>query len=252
LSTAPIIIRREGVAGRITLNRPEVLHALNTDMCLQMTQTLIDWRKDPQIKCVLIDHAPNTRGFCGGGDVLMLIDSLKGDGKDAIAFFTHEYRLNALMKSYAKPIIAMMDGVVMGGGVGISAHGSHRLITERTLFAMPEVGIGLFPDVGGAWLLAHLDGEIGTWLALTGHRLKGRDVLAAGIGTHFVESTQSADLISQIEKEGIAAFAKLETKADRFDHRQIDHCFGGDSVEEILSKLEADHSDWAQQQITHM
>jgi enoyl-CoA hydratase len=172
----------------LTLNRPDALHALNTPMCLAMIEALLAWRCDDSVRAVLIAHAPGTRGFCAGGDIRMLAESGKGDGRKAREFFFTEYQLNHLLFTYNKPVIAIMDGVTMGGGVGISMPARFRIATENTTFAMPETGIGLFPDVGGGWFLPRMPGEVGMWLALTGARLKAADCLIAGVGTHFVEA----------------------------------------------------------------
>ncbi|HCK85210.1 MAG TPA: enoyl-CoA hydratase, partial [Hyphomonadaceae bacterium] len=177
-----------------TLNRPEALHALNTGMCRSMIAALLAWRDDVSVRAILIEHAPGTRGFCAGGDIRMLAESGKGDGREAREFFFTEYRLNHLLFTYNKPVIAVMDGVTMGGGVGISMPARFRIVTENTTYAMPETGIGLFPDVGGGWYLQRLPGQIGMWLALTGARLKAADCLIAGVATHFVEAGKVAEL----------------------------------------------------------
>lgn len=182
----------------ITLNRPQALHALTTHMCASMIQALLAWRDDPSVHAVLIDHAPGTRGFCAGGDIRMLAESGKVDGQAAREFFFTEYRLNHLLFTYPKPVVALMDGVTMGGGVGISMPARFRIATENTTYAMPETGIGLFPDVGGGWHLPRKPGEIGMWLALTGARLKAADCLIAGIATHYVEAGKLAELRAQL------------------------------------------------------
>jgi enoyl-CoA hydratase len=179
---------------RITLNRPEALHALTTHMCRNMAQALLTWRDDDNVRAVMIDHADGTRGFCAGGDIRVIAESAKTDGKAARDFFFTEYRLNHLLFTYPKPVIAIMDGVTMGGGVGISMPARFRIATERTTYAMPETGIGLFPDVGGGWYLPRKPGQVGMWLALTGARLKAADCIAAGIATHYVESSKLAEL----------------------------------------------------------
>lgn len=243
-----IIARKEGRAGRITLNRPKALHSLNQDMCEQMIDALTGWIDDDAVELIVVDHAPDTRGFCAGGDIRMLQDSGKADGKEAQAFFAEEYRLNTLIKEYPKPYVAIIDGVTMGGGVGISVHGDVRVATPNTTFAMPESGIGLFPDVGGGWFLPRLDGELGQWLALTGARLKGKDVLAAGVATHFIED--ASGLANRLCETGLSALDGLGTSAEAsFEaHRaEIDACFSADSVEEIIARLEQG-SEWAREQ----
>ena len=192
------IITQKGL-GRITLTRPSALHALNAPMCEAILSALERWRDDPTVHLVMVEHEEDTRGFCAGGDIRMLADSGAGDASEARAFFNVEYRMNAALNAFPKPVLAIMDGVTMGGGVGLSVHGSHRVATERTVFAMPETGIGLFPDVGGGWFLPRLSGALGTWLALTGARLKGADVAAARIATHFLPSELVTNLKKQVE-----------------------------------------------------
>ena len=257
---ASIILRQEGPVGRITLNRPEALHALNTEMCLAITDALRRWRDDDSVELAVIDHAAETRGFCAGGDIRMLAESGAGDARAARAFFQAEYRMNTAIAEFPKPYLALMDGVTMGGGVGLSVHGSHRVATDRTVFAMPETGIGLFPDVGGGWFLPRLDGELGTWLALTGARLKSSDVVAAGIGTHFIPSERIEALNAALRalSTGHAAgaldalldqFADPVGPADFQAHREtIDTCFAADTAEAIRDRLRASDHPWAHQQ----
>ena len=172
-----VLTRVENGVGRITLNRPKAIHALNRAMCEAMIEALLAWRGDDAVSSVLIDHA-GERGFCAGGDIRMIAESGAGDASEAKAFFKTEYQLNHLMFEYPKPITAIVDGIVMGGGVGISEPADVRIATERTTYAMPETGIGLFPDVGGGWFLPRLPGQTGVWLALTGARLKAADTVA--------------------------------------------------------------------------
>ena len=248
MSEPSVIARKQGKAGRITLNRPKALHALNLDMCERMTEALLKWRDDADVELIVVDHAEGSRGFCAGGDIRMLQDSGKADGQEARDFFASEYRLNTLIQEYPKPYVAIQDGVTMGGGVGISVHGTYRVATPNTLFAMPESGIGLFPDVGGGWFLPRLPGATGMWLALTGARLKGEDVLAVGVATHFAD--EPAGLADKLCEQGVSALDSLKTKAEpSFEEHQgeIDACFGKDSVEGIVSALKAG-SGWAQSQ----
>ncbi len=186
---APVIARVEGGWGRLTLNRPQALHALNTPMCQIMVEALLGWRDNPDVAAVMLDHT-GPRGFCAGGDIRMIMESGAEDGVAARAFFAEEDRLNTLLFEYEKPVVAIMDGVVMGGGVGISAPATYRVATERTVFAMPETGIGLFPDVGGGWFLPRLIGYTGMWLALTGARLKAADCLLLGLATDYVPQAE--------------------------------------------------------------
>lgn len=254
---AEVNIHREGVAGRISLNRPQALHALNEEMCLAMDGALRMWVDDPEVELVVVDHAVGTRGFCAGGDIRMLAESGAADGSAAQAFFRAEYRLNTRIKNYRKPYVAFMDGVTMGGGVGISVHGSHRVATERTLFAMPETGIGLFPDVGGGWFLPRLGPPLGMWLALTGDRLKGGDVCAAGVATHFAESSVIEALKTQVCDGGLELLEAMAwDEAGSFEkHRDVmEACFSQASVEEIVFALEgvpADNpsAEWARKQL---
>ncbi|WP_397394562.1 enoyl-CoA hydratase/isomerase family protein [Phenylobacterium sp.] len=248
-----IWVGREGGLGRLTLNRPQALHALTTVMCSTCITVLSDWRRDPAVQAVLIDHS-GERGFCAGGDIRMLADSGADDGRLAREFFFTEYRLNHLLFSYPKPVIAVMDGITMGGGVGLSAPARYRLATERTTFAMPETGIGLFPDVGGGWFLPRLPGRIGLWLALTGARIKAADCLHAGLATHYVPSERLPALKAELAenfKDIEPLLAKYHVDpgpAPLLAHRaELDAAFGQGSVEAILAALEAG-SDWAQAQ----
>jgi enoyl-CoA hydratase/carnithine racemase len=247
--------------GRITLTRPKALHALNAPMCETILAALERWKDDPTVHLVMIDHEEETRGFCAGGDIRMLADSGAGDASEARAFFRVEYRMNAALKAFPKPVLAIMDGVTMGGGVGLSVHGSHRIATERTLFAMPETGIGLFPDVGGGWFLPRLSGYLGTWLALTGARLKGADVAAARIATHFLPSELVTNLKKQVERAdfSVGAAEMLNeilrsmthpVPAGSFEaHRSVlDDCFAKDTAEQIMAALEASGDEWAAEQ----
>lgn len=248
MSEPTVIARKVGKAGRLTLNRPKALHSLNSDMVGLMIDALTDWRDDDDIELIVVDHAEGTRGFCAGGDVRMLAESGAKDGVEAREFFADEYRLNTLIKEYPKPYVALIDGVTMGGGVGISVHGRYRVATPNTMFAMPESGIGLFPDVGGGWFLPRLPGELGLWLALTGERLKAQDVLAVGVATHFTEDP--AGLADRLCEQGIAALEGLKTEAGASfaEHiPEIDACFAKGSVEEIVACLEQG-SDWAKGQ----
>ncbi len=249
---ADVIIHRQGVAGRITLNRPQALHALNEEMCLAMDAALKAWADDPEIELVVVDHADGTRGFCAGGDIRMLAESGAADGSAAQAFFWAEYRLNTRIKNYPKPYVAFIDGVTMGGGVGISVHGSHRVATERTTFAMPETGIGLFPDVGGGWFLPRLGPPLGMWLALTGERLKGGDVCAAGVATNYAESGVVGALKTSVCEGDLSLLEAMDwDESGSFEkHRDvIDRCFWKPKVEDIFMALEAEPGEWAKAQL---
>lgn len=250
--TDTIIARKEGKIGHITLNRPKALNALNTEMCEEMTRALMDWRDDAEILAVVVDGAGD-RAFCAGGDVVMLHDSGKAKDGRAEAFWRTEYALNELIKTYPKPYVALIDGIVMGGGVGLSVHGHHRVAGDTTLFAMPETGIGYFPDVGGTYFLPRLRADIGNWLGLTGARLGPAECFEIGVATAFVPTEKHealtkalADIQSADEVAGlIQSFATTPEGGDVPTEVQL---FDRESVADILSALDADGSDWAAQQ----
>lgn len=254
-----IISRSDQGLGRLTLNRPRALHALNTGMCRDMIAALLAWQDDEAIGAVLIDHA-GERGFCAGGDIRMLAESGAEDGSAAREFFHTEYRLNALLFGYPKPVVALMDGVTMGGGIGISAPARYRIATERTVLAMPEAGIGLFPDVGGGWFLPRLPGKTGLWLALTGERVKAADGVRLGLATHYVESGSLSALKEALLAAPLKDAAAIEAILARYPgdpgpapteprFGDIDRLFAGASVEAIFTTLEADDGDWAKAQL---
>src|SRR5665213_1507673 len=243
-----VIVQVEGAVGRLTLDRPAALGALTTNMCRLMIEALLAWRDDDAIVLVLIDHA-GERGFCAGGDIRALADSVAGDGVAALAFFFTEFRLDHLLFTYPKPVITLMDGVTMGGGVGISWPATYRIATERTLFAMPETGIGLFPDVGGGWFLPRLHGASGAWLALTGARLKAAGCEILGIATDVVPAARLGESKAAIVAEPAAIetiLVELESDPGRSamieHHDEIDRLFAGETVEAIVAALAADGS----------
>jgi len=256
MTTEPeVLCRVESGVGRITLNRPKALHALTLGMCEAMIEALLIWRHDDAVQCVLIDHS-GERGFCAGGDIRMLAESGAGDGKAARAFFHTEYQLNHLLFVYPKPVVTVMDGVTMGGGVGLAMPSSVRIATERTTYAMPETGIGLFPDVGGGWFLPRLPGKAGLWLALTGSRIKAADCCALGIATHFMPFDVIEDFkAALLEHPGslagaLAPFIDDAGPAPIEAHQpDIDRLFAGSSVEAIIAELSADGGDWARAQL---
>ncbi|TCJ38937.1 enoyl-CoA hydratase/isomerase family protein [Parafrankia sp. BMG5.11] len=254
--TNDILIETTGRAGRISLNRPRALHALTLDMCHAMSAALTKWASDDAVEAVIVDHAEG-RGFCAGGDIAFLRNSALNDGGvSGRGFFHDEYQLNHQMFEYAKPIVAFMDGVTMGGGVGISQPAKFRVATENTRFAMPETGIGLFPDVGGGWYLSRLPGRLGQFLALTGARLDGAECLWAGLATHYLPTDKLEEAKARIAEhpDRIAGIlselsvtpppARIEANADK-----IAHHFKSDRLEEVIASLEADAddqgSDWA-------
>ncbi|MCB2087335.1 MAG: enoyl-CoA hydratase/isomerase family protein [Sphingomonadaceae bacterium] len=254
--TDEVHIHTHGPAGHISLNRPKAIHSLTLDMCHAMSAALSQWADDDAVQAVLLDHAEG-RGFCAGGDINLLRNSALNDGGvSGRKFFHDEYQLNHQMFTYAKPIVAFMDGITMGGGVGISQPAKYRVATENTRFAMPETGIGLFPDVGGGWYLARLGGRLGQFLALTGARLDGAECLWAGLATHYLPSEALAEAKARIAQHpdriaGILAElsvtpppARIEANADK-----IARHFASDRYEDILASLEADGSEWAAKEI---
>jgi enoyl-CoA hydratase len=251
-----LLTRIEGSVGRLTLNRPKALHALTLGMCQAMTDALMAWRDDPAVKLVLLDHS-GERGFCAGGDIKALAESGRGDGSAARFFFHTEYRLNHLLFVYPKQVVAVMDGVTMGGGVGITDPARYRVATERTTYAMPETGIGLFPDVGGGWFLPRMPGNIGRWLSLTGARIKAADCELIGVATDYIESAKIPEFKARLvadpdavetlltELEGDAGRPPLAAVQDK-----IDRLFGGETMEAIFAALAADGSEWAAEQLS--
>ncbi len=201
MTAADCLIRREGRAGRITLNRPEALNALTHGMVGDIAAALQSWRHDASIAVVILDGA-GERALCAGGDVLSLYNaSPRGTAPNAdfaANFWRDEYHLNAAIKRYPKPYVAIMDGIVMGGGVGLSAHGAHRVVTEKTMVAMPETAIGLVPDVGGTWLLGHAQGRFGEYLGLTGARMDGADAIQAGFADIFMVRADVAAFVARL------------------------------------------------------
>ncbi|MGX7894520.1 enoyl-CoA hydratase/isomerase family protein [Tsuneonella sp. HG222] len=242
-----------GAVGHISLNRPRALHALTQGMCEAMARQLLAWRGNDAIEAIILDHAEG-RGFCAGGDVQLVRNSALEDGGAAgRAFFHAEYRLNHLMFTYPKPIVACMDGVTMGGGVGISQPAQYRVATENSLFAMPEGAIGLFPDVGAGWYLPRLPGRIGVFLALTGARFDGAECLWAGLATHYLTSDRLAEAKAQIAQAPakidaiLASLAPAETPTARVvkNEEAINRLFASSDLETIVQALRDDPSEWA-------
>ena len=247
---AEILFEKRGAIGLITLNRPKALNALTHAMCVSMKAQLAAWAEDAAVKCIVI-QGEGERAFCAGGDVRTLYDSGKAGTPYALAFYRDEYLLNAAIKHYPKPYIALLRGFVMGGGVGVSVHGSHRIADETMLFAMPETSIGLFPDVGGSFFLPRLPGEIGMYLGLTGTRLKTADAIYAGVATHFVPAIRREALIDALA-EGMKADDALHAISEPAAEApmtaqisKINQIFCGTNVEAILLSLDADSSNWA-------
>lgn len=251
--TQEVLFEIVGKSGVITLNRPEALNALTLNMVRLMKPVLADWARNDAIENIVIEGA-GEKGFCAGGDIRALHDWGKSGAPEATGFYREEYQLNRTIKTYPKPYIALIDGITMGGGVGVSVHGAHRVATERTLFAMPETGIGLLPDVGGTYFLPRLPGETGAWLVLTGARLRGADALAAGVATHYTSSENIAAVKAALADGGdVAAILAAHHQAPegaKLPQQQadIDRLFVGDKVTDIHAALIADGGDWAQQQ----
>lgn len=257
--TGDVLASVTGGVARLRLNRPGALHALTLPMVHAMTRALLAWAGDPAVRGVMIDHAPapdgdprRSRGFCAGGDIAFLRASALGDGGvSGRRFFHDEYQLNHQMFTYPKPVVAFMDGITMGGGVGISQPARFRVATENTRLAMPETGIGLFPDVGGGWYLSRLSGRLGQYLALTGARLDGAECLWAGLATHYLPSSALAAAKDRIAggediELVLAALSVAPPPARIADHAEaLVRLFAADRLEDILSALAADGSDWA-------
>lgn len=251
-STENVLKCTKRQAGVISLNRPKALHALTLEMVHAMTAALVEWRDDPAVGVVLIDHSEG-RGFCAGGDIAFLRNSALNDGGvSGRKFFHDEYQLNHLLMTYGKPVVAFMDGITMGGGVGISGPATYRVATENTKLAMPETGIGLFPDVGGGWFLSRLRGRLGQYLALTGARLDGAECVWAGLATHYLPSENLAEAKARIsadpanipailrELSAVPPEPKIAMHADA-----IELLFASNRYEDILAALEADGSEFA-------
>lgn len=243
VSAAPVLVEVTGGLGRLILNRPAAINALTAEMVDVLGRTLARWADDDRIRTVLISGA-GERGLCAGGDLrAMHADAVSG-GTGSLDFWAAEYRLNAAIAGFPKPVVAWMDGLVMGGGVGVSAHASLRLVTERSRLAMPEVGIGFHPDVGGSWLLSHAPGELGTHLALTGGTIGAADTIAAGLADRFVPADRLAALVPALAAgdaaEVVASFAAAPPPGELDEARDwIDACYAGDSVAEIIDRLAA-------------
>ncbi|CAA7625315.1 Enoyl-CoA hydratase/carnithine racemase [Magnetospirillum sp. LM-5] len=249
--TSEIHFERLGRLGRIVLDRPKALNALTLDQVHAIHPQLAEWAADSMVGAIIIEGAGD-KAFCAGGDIRALHDACKAEDHPFVeAFYRDEYRLNRRIKTCPKPYVALIDGIVMGGGVGVSVHGAARVATERTLFAMPETGIGFFPDVGGSYFLPRLPGAIGMYLGLTGARLKAADTFWAGIATHYVPSARLEELRAALAEGGevaavLAAFHQDPGPAPLADKQDIiDSCFAADSLEAILARLDAHRDPWA-------
>ena len=237
----------DGRIGRLQMNRPAALNALNQDMIRAMHSALSTWRDDPHIHAVVVEGLGG-RAFCAGGDIRAVRDAaLAGDAASIHAFFGEEYRLNRLIAEFGKPYVALIDGICMGGGIGVSVHGAYRVVTESALLAMPETGIALFPDVGASFVLPRLPGALGYFLGLTGTRLHGADAVHAGLATHFVPKAQLPGLSAALALDGVAALGEFAAPLPGFSlatqRDAIDRCFSAGSVDEILARLE-NEGEW--------
>jgi len=242
---AEVVVREHRALRRITLNRPKALNALTLDMAVTMTALLRSWATDPEVGAVLVDGA-GERGLCAGGDIRALYDAAKSGGRLPATFWSTEYHLNVLIARYPKPVIAIMDGMVMGGGVGLSAHASHRVVTERSAVAMPEVGIGFFPDVGAAFLLARSPGYAGTYMALTGERMGAADAIHCGLADIHVAAARLPELPEALAdcRTGGEVRARLDAISvtptpGKLPAAQswIEACFSANEVETIIDRL---------------
>ena len=264
MSEAEILFEVKDGLGIVTLNRPKALNSLSHGMILEMEEVIPQWEKDSTIKAVVVRGAGD-RAFCAGGDVAGLYREMRDDpsGTTRRDFFRDEYIVNRRIYRYAKPWISLIDGIDMGGGVGLSVHGSHSVATEKFLFAMPETTIGLFPDVGGGYFLSRLPGALGTYLALTSHRLKSADALWAGIVQAHVPSAKLGELqaaLGAADLSGPDPNKKVDKVIARFAEdpgvptlpammRDIDRCFSAESLAEIVAKLKKRGGDWANKQL---
>ena len=244
-----VVTSRDGRVGRILLNRPRALNALDLSMIRACAASLETWRADPHVDAVVIEGAGD-RAFCAGGDIRALRDAqVSGDRASADQFFEEEYALNLTIATYPKPYIALIDGICMGGGIGLSVHAPYRVATEHAGFAMPETAIGFFPDIGATFLLPRLPGELGTYLGLTGLRVSGADAVLAGLATHFTSRARLEDLSAALARDGLAALAAYNETLPAFslagERAAIDDCFSAGSVGGIVSRLEATDADWA-------
>ncbi|WP_068268898.1 enoyl-CoA hydratase/isomerase family protein [Aldersonia kunmingensis] len=237
-----IIEKRDGI-GAITLNRPKAINALNHAMVKEITPALQAWAEDDEVRAVVVTGAGD-RGLCAGGDIVSIYHDAKAGGTETPDFWRDEYILNALIARYPKPYVVVMDGIVMGGGVGVSAHGSVRIVTERSKIGMPEVGIGLVPDVGGTYLLPRSPGQTGTHVALTTSTMGPGDAIAMGFADHFIPVADVPDFLDALRTDAVDAalgrFAATPPEATLQSQRGwIDECYAGDDVEEIVRRLQA-------------
>ncbi len=236
-----VLVQRSGTLGHLVLNRPEAINALNHGMVLAIAAALDEWEKDDAVSTVLISGA-GERGLCAGGDIVSIYHDARNGGNESEAFWRDEYHLNARIARYPKPVVTLMDGVVLGGGVGISAHASHRIVTERSRIGMPETGIGFVPDVGGLWLLSRAPGELGTHAALTGGMVSGADAVAMGLASHYIDSavlpTMVAELAERQAGAAVGRYGQVAPESPLAAQRWwIDECYAPDDAGTILGRL---------------
>lgn len=254
-STSLVLSEEINDKGVLTLNRPKALNAVNSEMVEMVHAQLSQWQKT---KSLILIKGAGEKSFCAGGDVRSIVEA--GDPSVGRNFFRTEYITNHMIGTLKIPYVALIDGITMGGGVGMSVHGKYRVATEKTLFAMPETAIGLFPDVGGSYFLPRLAGKVGLYLALTGARLKGKDVLNVGIATHYCDSAKIPEVEKAIlELKNAHDIGNVLDKLCPVDNtsefslakhlNQINKCFAAPTIEGILAHLEQDKSEWAQKTI---
>ncbi|WP_218713679.1 enoyl-CoA hydratase/isomerase family protein [Arthrobacter sp. BF1] len=236
-----VLVERTGQLGHLVLNRPAAINALNHGMVRTIAAALDEWEADPSVATVLISGA-GERGLCAGGDIVTIYHDARSGGSESETFWRDEYHLNARIARYPKPIVTLMDGVVLGGGVGISAHASHRIVSERSRIGMPETGIGFVPDVGGTWLLAHAPGELGLHAALTGTMVSGADAILMGLASHFVDSAILPTLIAELAERGASAvvgrYGQVPPESALARERWwIDEAYAPDDAGTILERL---------------
>ncbi|MEE2033775.1 enoyl-CoA hydratase/isomerase family protein [Rhodococcus chondri] len=236
-----VLIDVSGGLGRITLNRPKAINALNHSMVQAMADALSAWSGDDSVRAVVLTGS-GERGLCAGGDIVSIYHDARDGGTGSQEFWRDEYVLNAAIGRYPKPYVAIMDGIVMGGGIGIAAHGNVRIVTERSSLAMPETGIGFVPDVGGTYLLSRAPGELGTHIALTTGRMKAGDAIALGFADHFVPSEALGKFVAALESgtvdEALAEYAQPAPESDLLAQRAwIDEAYSADTVDEIVERL---------------
>lgn len=253
-----IIFGREGSLATVLLNRPKALNALTHEMAVALDAKLREWAGDEGVRAIVVRGA-GERAFCAGGDIVKLYNEGRAGGRYPYDFYHDEYRTNALIHHFPKPFISFLDGIVMGGGCGVSIPGSHRIATGNVMFAMPETGIGLFPDVGGSYFLSRCPGHVGEYLALTGARLKAADCIYAGVADWHVPAERLDDLAAALDTAGLKDFEHASKVISGFAvdagdaplaaaRDDIDRHFSLGSVEEIVASLETDGGEWAAKQ----